>query len=90
MNLYYNLAMKVIIDTPELNRLYNEAGAMPDLDELIERELNRAVCSDECLLGLFESNNPMKEIENLDEKTRILLAAYINDVIIKYIKENVI
>lgn len=85
MDLYHNLATKVIIDTPELNRLYQEAGAMPDLDELISREVHRAVCSDECLAGLFESNNPIKEIENLDEKTRILLAAYINHVIMMYI-----
>ena len=85
MDLYHNLAIKVIIDTPELNRLYEEAGAMPDLDELIDREVHRVVYSDECLLGLFESNNPMKEIENLSEDNRILLAAYINHVIMMYI-----
>ena len=85
MDLYHNLAIKVITDTPELNRLYEEAGAMPDLDELIDREVHRAVYSDECLLGLFESNNPMKEIENLSEDNRILLAAYINNVIMMYI-----
>ena len=85
MDLYHNLAIKVITDTPELNRLYEEAGAMPDLDELIDREVHRAVYSDECLLGLFESNNHMKEIVNLSEDNRILLAAYINHVIMMYI-----
>lgn len=86
MDLYHNLATKVIIDTPELNRLYQEAGAMPDLDEIISREVHRAVCSDECLLGLFESYDPIKEIGNLSEDNRILLAAYINHVIMVYIE----